>query len=172
MRNALLQAFHLSKPKKGATYTWADAGRQRYHDSFSSKHRYAGSDSGEDEGHSRKQTTARHSVHGSDPLQQLLHEGKIPDHARIRKERGTHHMHLDLSGARKRLPISGGDQHPVRLQLCVDGLTSESVSKMLAVHARTERRAQSLIDKVHALKRECNMLLLALPQQFEDCTLP
>ena len=81
-------------------------------------------------------------------------------------------MHLDLSGARKQSPILGGDQHPVRLQLCMDGLTSESVSKMLAVHARTEQRAHSLIDKVHALKRDCNMLLMALPQHIEGCTLP
>ena len=169
MQDALLQAFHLSKPKKGATYIWADTGRQQYHDSFSSRHRYAGSDSGEDEGHSRKQIPARHSVCGSDPLQQLLHCKKIPDHARTRKERGKHHLHLNLYGAKEHLSEMGGHPNPVQLQLRVDGLTSESVSKMLAVHARTERRAQSLIDKVHALKGDCNSLLVALPQHFKDC---
>ena len=172
MQNALLQAFHLSKPKKGATYIWADTGRQRYHDSFSSKHRYAGSDSGEDQEQSRRQIPARHNITGSDSLQQWLHSGKTPDDAKRRKEHGKHHLRFDLAGARKHLSDLGGDQNPVHLQLRVDGLTSESVSKMLAVHARTERRAQSLIDKVHALRRDCNTLLMTLPQHIKECASP
>ena len=179
MQDALLQAFHLSKPKKGPTYIWADTGRQQYHDSFSSKHGDAGgkgSDSDADEKGSCKQIPARHSVHGNDPLQQLVHSKKIPDYARIRQERGRNHLHLNLSGAREHLSksLTGADQNPVQLQLCVDGLTSESVSKLLAMHARTERRARSLIDKVHALKRDCIMLVMALPHQHEveDCASP
>ena len=177
MQDALLQAFDLSKPKNGPTYIWADTGRQRYHDSFSSKHGHAGgkgSGSGDDDARSRRQIPARHSIHGSSPLQQILHGENVPAHARFQMEgrKGNMHPDHDMSNAREIISTSGGDQNPVQLQLCVNDLSSESVGKMLAVHARMERRAQSLIEKVHVLRRACNMLLSALPQHIAGCALP
>ena len=173
--DVLLQAFHLSKPKKGPTYIWADTGRQRYHDSFSSKHGDAGregSDSGESHEPSRKQIPARHTIHGSNPLQQALHGEDGSAYAKAHMGRGVHRLHIDVADAMEHSSHPRQDQKAVQLQLCVSGLTSESVSRMLAVHARTERRAQSLVDKVHALRRDCDMLLTALPQHVIECMSP
>ena len=175
MQDVSLQAFHLSKPRKGATYIWADTRRQRYHDSFSSKHGDAGrkgSEIGQNDDIFCQQIPAQHSMHGKNPAQQILHGEDIFAKAQIQMERGKHYLHPDMSDAREHFSASGDGQNPAQLQLHVNGLSSESVSKMLALHARTERRAQSLIDKVHALRRDCNMLLTALPQQFTGCVPP
>ena len=45
----------------------------------------------------------------------------------------------------------------------INALSAADIRKMLAVHARTQKRAQSLIDKVHALKTDCRALLDAMP---------
>ena len=54
----------------------------------------------------------------------------------------------------------------VNVQLSIDGLSEETVTRMLAVHARTRRRAESLIDMVQALKTGCRGLLDAMPQHI------
>ena len=51
----------------------------------------------------------------------------------------------------------------VNVQLGIDGLSEETISRMLAVHARTRRRAESLIDRVQALRTGCRGLLDAMP---------
>ena len=54
----------------------------------------------------------------------------------------------------------------VNVQLSIDGLSEETISRMLAVHARTRRRAESLIDRVQALRTGCRGLLDAMPQHI------
>ena len=51
----------------------------------------------------------------------------------------------------------------VAVRTVSDALSDADIRKMLAVHARTQKRAQSLIDKVHALKTDCRALLEAMP---------
>ena len=43
-----------------------------------------------------------------------------------------------------------------------DEVSDADIRKLLAVHARTQKQAQSLIDKVHALKTDCRALLNAM----------
>ena len=53
----------------------------------------------------------------------------------------------------------------VTVELSINALSSETVSRMLALSARTERRAESLIGKVQAIKTSCRVFLDSMPER-------
>ena len=52
----------------------------------------------------------------------------------------------------------------VKVELSINALCSGTVSRMLALSARTERRAESLIGKVQAVKTSCRAFLDSMPE--------
>jgi hypothetical protein len=160
-----VQAFHLSQNKTRVTYISADTENQHCHDSFSSNHAIAAAPSREiADAHSSEQKTGQLKPTPGSTGQAAADEGSPRYGLGMTQEQGM----SDVSIAIDRASCPGKaslekDSKKAAACTVADALSDADLRKMLAVHSRTQRRAQSLIDKVHALKTDCRALLHAMP---------
>lgn len=174
----MLQAFHLSQGKKSITYIWADDSNQHPHDSATSNRAGPKAAPNMDE----SQTTAAMlaplpssraiSDHASPEAAPILNSDLPPDadtdqleqipawHARHHSKTAFAHS----SEIEQRSKQSERAPKAVKVELSIKALSSETVGRMLALTARTERRAESLIGKVQAIKTSCRAFLDSMPE--------
>lgn len=161
---AYLQAFHLSKRNGKVTHVWADDASQQYHDSFSSKHADAGAAASE---HNAGQDDKIPSRHSAQQISKAFAQKAPPAEKKPEETAAQKPSRLKSFKARQQNRASTEQESKaVQVQSSIDGFDNESMQRMLAVHARTQRRAQSLVDKVRELRTDCTALLDAMPQEI------
>ena len=159
-----LQGFHLSQGAKKVTYVWADDQSQHLHDKLvqsAEPDQAPGLDSDQpaDPPASLKSITSRQ-------LNAASLSGGKQEAKREKAEADVQHVCRAHNFQAKQGRLQQKHEAPkaIHVQLSIDGLSEETVAQMLAVHLRTRRRAESLIDRVQTLRTGCRDLLDAMPQ--------
>ena len=158
----LLQEFHLSQGTKKVTYVWADNTSQRLRNTAAEPEQASDLISVQPD---------RIPAYSDSPASRQLSAASSPERQSPRRKKADSKVqckeNLHTPPAKQGW-LSRGDKagKAVTVQLSVDGLSEETISRMLAVHARTQRRAESLIDKVQALRTGCRGLLDTMPQHI------
>ena len=159
-----LQAFHLSKGSKKVVYVWADKQSEHLHDRAMVQPAELDQALSLDS----DQLDTSPAIHAS-PASHQHSAASSPETQPVRRRKpGVNVQHggrtQTIQAKQGRLQPKDQTVKAVHMRLSVDGLSEETITRMLAVHARTRRRAESLIHRVQTLRLGCREVLDAMPQ--------
>ena len=165
------QAFHLSKGSKKVVYAWADTGDKHMHDSEMGQPARLDLDQPEPDlalSLVPDQLDTPPASHASPALHQHSAASSPQPQPARRKKPGVNVQHggrtQSLQAKQDQLQQKDEIERAVHMNVSVDGLSEETLTRMLGVHARTCRRAESLLHRVQALRKGCREVLDAMPQ--------
>lgn len=161
-----LQGFHLSQGPKKVTYVWADDESQRLDDELLIQSAKLDQAPGLDSDQPAEPPASYTGIGNYQPSAASSSEAKQEARRKTAEDDVQHDCRAHTSqlkqGCRQQQSEASKAVHVQQLR--IDGLSEETITRMLAVHLRTRRRAESLIDRVQTLRTGCKELLNAMPQ--------